>query len=146
MEIYNYVGGTGEYVGTSTASPDPLDVGQFLIPANATTTAPLSAREGYAVVMTGSEWAYVEDNRGTAYDVREEVTVDVLGPLASGITKEAVPFTDEEIAANTQIELNETSRAYLDSTDWYITRHAETAVAVPEEITTARASARAAIV
>jgi len=146
MEIYNYVGGTGEYVGTSTASPDPLDVGQFLIPANATTTAPLSAREGYAVVMTGSEWAYVEDNRGTAYDVREEVTVDVLGPLASGITKEAVPFTDEEIAANTQIELNETSRAYLDSTDWYITRHAETAVAVPEEITTARAEARAAIV
>ena len=146
MEIYNYVGGTGEYVGTSTASPDPLDVGQFLIPANATTTAPLSAREGYAVVMTGSEWAYVEDNRGTAYDVREEVTIEVLGPLASGITKEAVPFTDEEIAANTQIELNETSRAYLDSTDWYITRHAETAVAVPEEITTARAEARAAIV
>ena len=117
MEIYNYVGGTGEYVGTSTASPDPLDVGQFLIPANATTTAPLSAREGYAVVLTGSEWAYVEDNRGTAYDVREEVTIDALGALASGITKEAVPFTD-----------------------------AETAVAVPADVTTARAAARAAIV
>jgi hypothetical protein len=146
MEIYNYVGGTGEYVGTSTASPDPLDVGQFLIPANATTTEPLSAREGYAVVLTGSEWAYVEDNRGSAYDVREEVTIEVLGALPTGITKEAVPFTDAEIAANTQTELNETSQAYLDSTDWYITRQAESGVAVPLDVTTARAAAREAIV
>ena len=146
MEIYNYVGGTGEYVGTSTASPDPLDVGQFLIPANATTTAPLSAREGYAVVLTGAEWAYVEDNRGTAYDVREEVTIEALGALPTGITKEAVPFTDEEIAANAQAETNATNQAYLASTDWYITRHAETGVAVPDEITTARAAAREAIV
>ena len=146
MEIYNYVGGTGEYVGTSTASPDPLDVGQFLIPANATTTAPLSAREGYAVVLTGAEWAYVEDNRGSAYDVREEVTIEVLGALPTGITKEAVPFTDAEIAANAQAETNATNQAYLASTDWYITRHAETAVAVPADVTTARAAARAAIV
>ena len=136
MEIYNYVGGTGEYVGTSTASPDPLDVGQFLIPANATTTAPLSAREGYAVVMTGSEWAYVEDNRGSAYDVREEVTIEALGALPTGITKEAVPFT----------ELNETSQAYLDSTDWYITRNIETGAVIPVDVTTARATARERII
>ena len=146
MEIYNYVGGTGEYVGTSTASPDPLDVGQFLIPANATTTAPLSAREGYAVVLTGSEWAYVEDNRGTAYDVREEVTIEALGALPTGITKEAVPFTDAEIAANTQTELNETSQAYLDSTDWYITRNIETGAVIPVDVTTARATARERII
>jgi len=55
-------------------------------------------------------------------------------------------YTDEEIAFNTQAELNATSQAYLASTDWYITRHAETAVAVPEAITLARATARAAIV
>jgi len=146
MEIYNYVGETGEYVGTSTASPDPMEDGQFLVPANATTTAPLSAREGYAVVLTGSEWAYIEDNRGVAYNVREEVTVESLGALATGITKVAVPFTDAEIAANTQAETNATHQAYLDSTDWYITRHAETAVAVPADVTTARAAAREAIV
>jgi len=146
MEIYNYVGGTGEYVGTSTASPDPLDVGQFLIPANATTTEPLSAREGYAVVLTGSEWAYVEDNRGSAYDVREEVTIEVLGALPTGITKEAVPFTDAEIAANAQAETNATSQAYLASTDWYITRFLETGVVIPTDVTTAREAAREAIV
>jgi len=65
--------------------------------------------------------------------------------IAEGNTP-APQYTDAEIAANAQAELNATSQAYLDSTDWYITRHAETAVAVPEEITTARASARAAIV
>ena len=65
--------------------------------------------------------------------------------IAEGNTP-APQYTDAEIAANTQAELNATSQAYLDSTDWYITRHAETAVAVPEEITTARAAARAAIV
>jgi hypothetical protein len=146
MEIYNYVGGTGEYVGTSTASPDPLDVGQFLIPANATTTAPLSAREGYAVVLTGSEWAYVEDNRGTAYNVREEVTIEALGALPTGITKEAVPFTDVEIAANAQAETNATNQAYLASTDWYITRFLETGVVIPTDVTTAREAAREAIV
>jgi len=146
VEIYNYVGGTGEYVGTSTASPNPMEAGHFLVPANATTTAPLSTREGYAVVLTGSEWAYIEDNRGIAYNVREEVTVESLGELATGITKVAVPFTDAEIAANTQSELNATSQAYLASTDWYVTRHAETAVAVPADVTTARAAAREAIV
>ena len=70
---------------------------------------------------------------------------DVLAWIAEGNTP-APEYTDAEIAANTQAETNATSQAYLDSTDWYITRHAETAVAVPEEITTARAAARAAIV
>ena len=55
-------------------------------------------------------------------------------------------YTDEEIAFNTQAETNYASRAYLASTDWYISRKAETAEAVPSDVTTARAAARAAIV
>ena len=55
-------------------------------------------------------------------------------------------YTDAEIAFNTQAETNATSQAYLASTDWYITRYAETAVAVPSDVTTARAAAREAIV
>lgn len=70
---------------------------------------------------------------------------DVLAWIEAGNTP-APEFTDAEIAANTQAETNATSRAYLDSTDWYITRHAETAVAVPADVTTARAEARANIV
>ena len=70
---------------------------------------------------------------------------DVLAWIAEGNTPDA-QYTDAEIAANAQAELNATSQAYLASTDWYITRHAETAVAVPADVTTARAAARAAIV
>jgi len=70
---------------------------------------------------------------------------DVLAWIAEGNTP-APQYTDAEIAANAQAELNATSQAYLASTDWYITRHAETAVAVPADVTTARAAARAAIV
>ena len=78
-------------------------------------------------------------------DAANRDCADVLQWIAEGNTP-APQYTDAEIAANTQEELNATSQAYLASTDWYITRHAETGVAVPEEITTARASARAAIV
>lgn len=65
--------------------------------------------------------------------------------IAAGNTP-APQYTDAEIAANTQAETNATSQAYLASTDWYITRHAETAVAVPADVTSARAAARAAII
>ena len=70
---------------------------------------------------------------------------DVLAWIAEGNVP-APEFTDAEIAVNTQAELNATSQAYLASTDWYITRQAETGVAVPAYITTARADARLAIV
>jgi hypothetical protein len=53
---------------------------------------------------------------------------------------------DAVVASIPKLQINTTSQAYLDSTDWYITRHAETAVAVPADVTTARAAARAAIV
>ena len=42
--------------------------------------------------------------------------------------------------------VNSESLEYLKSTDWYITRHAETGVAVPADVTTLRAAAREAIV
>jgi hypothetical protein len=54
--------------------------------------------------------------------------------------------TAEEIAALAQAATNRQARAYLDSTDWYIVRFAESGVAVPSAITTARAAARASIV
>jgi len=70
---------------------------------------------------------------------------DVLQWIAEGNTP-APEFTDAEIAANAQASINSESLEYLKSTDWYITRQAETAVAVPDDVTTARAAARAAIV
>jgi len=70
---------------------------------------------------------------------------DVLAWIAEGNTP-APEFTALEIEANIQQGINDEAQAYLSKTDWYITRHAETAVAVPADVTSARAAARAAIV
>ena len=71
--------------------------------------------------------------------------VNILEWIAEGNTP-APQYTDEEIAANAQAEINATSAAYLASTDWYVTRNSETGAAIPDNITAARADARAAIV
>jgi len=71
--------------------------------------------------------------------------VNILEWIAEGNVP-APQYTDEEIAANAQAKINATSEAYLASTDWYVTRNSETGAAIPDNITAARAEARAAIV
>ena len=94
--------------------------------------------------LNESSWL-VNGTMSVPNDPANRHCADVLAWIAEGNTP-APEFTDAEIAANAQAELNATSRAYLASTDWYITRKAETAEAVPSDVTTARASARTAIV
>jgi hypothetical protein len=96
------------------------------------------------VKLTDGGWQ-VNGNMGVPNDPDNRDCQDVLAWIAEGNTP-TPEFTDAEIAANTQAELNVTSRAYLASTDWYITRKAETGDAVPSEITTLRTAARDAIV
>ena len=94
--------------------------------------------------LSDSGWL-INENRTVPNDPANRDCIDVLAWIAEGNTP-APEFTDAEIAANTQAETNATSQAYLDSTDWYITRKAETGDAVPSEITTLRTAARDAIV
>ena len=96
------------------------------------------------VKLTDGGWQ-VNGNMGVPNDPANRDCADVLAWIAEGNTP-APQYTDAEIAANTQAELNATSQAYLASTDWYITRKAETGDAVPSEITTLRTAARDAIV
>lgn len=72
MQYYSYLEETKEYAGTGTAQPDPLESSKqgesvWLLPANAVFTAPLEAKEGYAVVWNDTMWEYAEDHRGTEY-------------------------------------------------------------------------------
>jgi hypothetical protein len=55
-----------------------------------------------------------------------------------------IEFVDDSI--KTQVQLNYESREYIKSTDWYAIRFAETGVAIPTEVLTLRAAARAAVV
>jgi hypothetical protein len=45
-----------------------------------------------------------------------------------------------------QQQLNQESREYLNSTDWYVIRQQETGVAIPQDILDARQASREAIV
>ena len=56
-------------------------------------------------------------------------------------------FVDEAwLAKGRQQTTNSESLAYLASTDWYVTRKSETDVAVPSDILTKRAEARASVI
>ena len=94
--------------------------------------------------LQDSGWL-INENRTVPNDPANRDCADVLQWIAEGNTP-APQYTDAEIAANAQSLVNSESLEYLKSTDWYITRHAETGVAVPADVTTARAAARAAIV
>ena len=87
----------------------------------------------------------VNGNMSVPNDPANRHCADVLAWIAEGNTP-APEFTDAEIAANAQELTNATSRAYLASTDWYVTRRSDTGEAIPTDIDTARAEARAAIV
>lgn len=67
MEIYNYSPLTGEYVVATQARPDPLDEGNFLIPANATTDAPPAFGDDEIPVWENGAWVVKPDFRGTKY-------------------------------------------------------------------------------
>ena len=69
---YSHTTDTKEYIGWGTAQLDPLETkvqGQnvYMLPANATFTAPPEAKDGYALVWNGTAWEYAEDRRGTQY-------------------------------------------------------------------------------
>ena len=96
------------------------------------------------VKLQESGWL-VNGNMSVPNDPANRHCVNILEWIAEGNTP-APQYTDEEIAANAQAQINATSEAYLASTDWYVTRNTETGAAIPDNITAARADARAAIV
>ena len=90
---------------------------------------------------TATSTGHVEYNNGTANEAITSIAAyqSIIDAWQAAKDAQPVELTAQEI-------LNNESLGYLASTDWYITRHAETAVAVPADVTTARAAAREAIV
>jgi hypothetical protein len=58
MDIYHYHPSTQQYLGFGSADPDPLEPGNWLIPAHATTIAPPEALLGFNRYFTGTAWEY----------------------------------------------------------------------------------------
>lgn len=59
MDIYNFNPETGVFLGKSQADPDPLDAGNFLLPAFSTSIEPPDDVAGFDRVFSEGEWRYV---------------------------------------------------------------------------------------
>lgn len=57
-----------------------------------------------------------------------------------------ININQDKVNASLQAEVNTEALAYLKETDWYVVRQAETGIAIPADILTARAKARLKIV
>lgn len=111
MNVYKYNEQTKEYIRTEEAMLDPLETKKqqkniYLLPANATFTAPPAEKEGFARVWGGENWQEVEDHRGTEYWLPGEGygtpahEMKDLGPLPEGATTSAPEKTLDELKAD----------------------------------------------
>lgn len=65
--LHHYAPATGEYLGSSAADADPVNAGEYLMPAFCTQTAPPAAGEHETAVWQAGAWALVPDYRGHTY-------------------------------------------------------------------------------
>ena len=99
MKIYHYHPITAEFLSEGLADKDPLVVGNWLIPAHATTTEPSSkTRKGHAQIFKDCEWLYIKDLRGQKVyntETKEESIINYLGDIAVGFTLDKPEQFDE---------------------------------------------------
>lgn len=107
MDIYNY-SQDGEYLGASTADPDPLEPDNWLIPALATIIKPPKTKAGKTAVFDGKAWALVDDYRGRSGWVGGVPTmISALGPLPDGWSDDSPPLPLPTLAAARAAKLTE---------------------------------------
>ena len=110
MQAYMYSINTQEFLESVPCFPDPVRSRMegrevYLLPANATFTAPPAKRTGYTAIWNGSGWAEVEDYRGVRYWPKgatfnsSPVEMKELGPLPDGASLTRPEQTAEEKAA-----------------------------------------------
>ena len=107
MKIYIYNIQNNEYLYEAEAQIDPLASSKsetiYLMPPNATQTAPTEPKAGYANVFTNGKWEQIKDERGKTYYGNDNnvVTITELGQ-EKGLNKE--PKVDEKAKALAQLE------------------------------------------
>lgn len=107
MKIYIYDTENNEYLYETEAQIDPLASSKgetiYLMPPNATQTAPLEQKAGYANVFNNGKWEQVKDERGEIYydNDNNAITITKLGQEI-GLNKE--PKIDEQDQKLAEIE------------------------------------------
>lgn len=79
--IYNYHPITREYLNQGLADPDPLEPGNFLLPAHSTEIAPPNISAYEIAVYLVDEWVIMADHRGETWYLpnREPVEIKEIG-------------------------------------------------------------------
>lgn len=77
--IYHYDRDTGEFCSVGDADQDPLDLGNWLIPANATDIQPPVAVDGMRRIFNGVSWGY----EGIPVRPVEAVRAEILASIKS---------------------------------------------------------------
>ena len=93
MKIYIYDTKNNEYLYEAEAQIDPLASSEgetiYLMPPNATQTAPLEPKAGYANVFIDGKWEQIKDERGeTYYDNDNNVLIITELGQEKGLNKE----------------------------------------------------------
>ena len=112
MKIYIYDTQNKEYLYEAEAQIDPIASSKgetiYLMPPNATQTAPLEPKAGYANVFNNGKWEQIKDERGkTYYDNDNNVLIITELGQEKGLNKE--PKVDEKAMqlAELENEINE---------------------------------------
>jgi hypothetical protein len=92
---------------------------------------------------TATSVGHIEYNDGTANEAITSIAPYQSIIDAWQVVKDAQPVPVEPTA---QEVVNNESLQYLASTDWYASRKSDTGEAIPSDVTTARATARARII
>ena len=77
-----------------------------------------------------------EEGNKTSEAVFEDITIE--NPMGYEISEQEVPDQSQE-------EINSEAKAFLLSTDWYVTRWMEKGISIPQEISEQRDAARARV-
>lgn len=169
MQTYKYHPETKEYLYAEQAFLDPLETktqgkNVYLLPADATFTAPPDSKLGYAACWNGKKWVYKEDHRqkrdsggviiegsgtpywlsGDTWETPARYMTD-LGPLPSGAVT-VRPEKPSSLVERERIQARiDELQTYLNETDWYVIRYADTGVPIPVDVRADRQEARAEI-
>lgn len=78
MLIYNYDPVTFEYMSCGEANKNPLELGEYIIPACATTVEPPKYAEKFAIVWVGNKWEYKEDHRNELWYNAQNKSIEII--------------------------------------------------------------------
>lgn len=111
MNIYHFHPATGVFLGQGEADADPLDEGNWFLPAHCTTLAPPSVGAGFFAAFDGAAWQTVAEPEPTppplppsAAEVKavnlRRVDADVDAIYAAAIGNRATEYSEAEAQAN----------------------------------------------